>query len=725
MKKISIIIVQVFLQTVFLINLQAQEKKEIMPPSINNSFKHEQLETIFFSANGRGVLEEKNTEKGNPFWAGYSEIININPNKNGTIIHWDNNEVSWIIKFHSPETPALGVILEKVKIPSDARFYIYSDQNPNYYYVVSAKDVVSGYISTPHIPYESIVIEYVEKSKEGTIGIEGSFLISELVHIYNFLDISIEDKDLGDSEACQVNIKCAPEGDNWQQQKQGIARMIFRSGSNWYYCTGTLINNTNQDGTPYFLTAEHCGGDASQSDRNVWQFYFNYERPGCENTGTPPTNLVTGCDLKAKGPIDGGSDFQLLLLSSTPPIEWNPYYNGWSRSTSAPTSGVSIHHPSGDAKKISTYTETLTSATPNIGGSVMATNSAWRVTWSETINGHGVTEGGSSGSPIFNSQGLVVGTLSGGSSSCSSTSLPDFYGKFDYHWISNGTTSDKMLQTWLDPASTGTITLQGYSPGDNFIDILSESFEGTSFPPANWELQSSSSNTWKTSSGYTISGDTPIQINPYDGQKFVYIQWHGTQSQNEWLITPTLDLKDISGLALSFYFNGSYYWSVSPNDNCDLKVKAKIGDGSWTDIWNEENYGQWSTYEWHNVFLTNLSEYEGKSAVKFAFVYTGTDGANFNIDKIFIGYEGLKVNPSNLDITNVYPNPFNNILSLKNIQRFQRVTISNTLGQIIFSYHLTGNEEEALNLSFLQRGLYILTFYTEKGIIVSRKIIKR
>jgi len=386
---------------------------------------------------------------------------------------------------------------------------------------------------------------------------------------------------------------------------------------------------------------------------------------------------------------------------------------------------VSIHHPSGDAKKISTYTVTLTSSTPNIGGSVMATNSAWRVIWSQTLNGHGVTEGGSSGSPIFSSQGLVVGTLSGGSSSCSNTSLPDFYGKFDYHWTSNGATNQTRLQPWLDPSNTGITSLQGYSPGDNFIGLLSESFEGASFPPSNWELQSNSSNTWITSTGYTISGDTPIQINPYDGQKFAYVKWHGTQVQNEWLITPPLDLTDISGLVLSFYFNGSYYWSVNPNDNCDLKVKAKIGDGSWTDIWNEENHGQWSTYEWHNVFLTNLSEYEGKSAVKFAFVYTGTDGANFNIDKIFIGYEALKVTPSYLDIISVYPNPFDNTLIIKNIHEFQRVTISNAFGQIIYSTSLSGKEEDILNLFFLKSGLYILTFYTENGINISKKIIKR
>ena len=46
-----------------------------------------------------------------------------------------------------------------------------------------------------------------------------------------------------------------------------------------------------------------------------------------------------------------------------------------------------------------------------------------------TSNGHGVTEGGSSGSPIFNQSKRIVGQLSGGSSTCNSPNYSDLYGK--------------------------------------------------------------------------------------------------------------------------------------------------------------------------------------------------------------------------------------------------------------------------------------------------------
>ncbi len=313
--------------------------------------------------------------------------------------------------------------------------------------------------------------------------------LSEIVYIYFEENV---DKDLGDAASCQVNINCSPEGNNWQVQKRGVARISFREGSSWYLCSGTLINNTANDGTPYFLTAHHCGGTASAADRNVWQFYFNYERPGCPNTGTPPNNVITGCTYKAGGGISGGSDFQLVLLSSSPSLSWNPYYNGWSRSTTASPSGVGIHHPSGDAKKISTYTQTLGTGTWSGGMS----SAHWTVKWAQTTNGWGVTEGGSSGSPIFDNNKRVVGTLTGGSSDCNNQSTAiDYYGKFSKHWDANGTTNDKKLQPWLDPLGTNPTTLDGYDPNNPSGVNNPQNFTATAISQSqinlSWSLNSS------------------------------------------------------------------------------------------------------------------------------------------------------------------------------------------------------------------------------------------
>ena len=110
---------------------------------------------------------------------------------------------------------------------------------------------------------------------------------------------------------------------------------------------------------------------------------------------------------------------------------YNAYYNGWYRGTDASPSGVCIHHPSGDIKKISTYTATVTSATWQASSPA---NAWWRANGAQTQTNSGVKEGGASGSPIFNNNKLIVGTLLGCFVVVTLLLNNDLYGKFDYHW---------------------------------------------------------------------------------------------------------------------------------------------------------------------------------------------------------------------------------------------------------------------------------------------------
>ncbi|MDD4116161.1 MAG: T9SS type A sorting domain-containing protein [Massilibacteroides sp.] len=153
-----------------------------------------------------------------------------------------------------------------------------------------------------------------------------------------------------------------------------------------------------------------------------------------------------------------------MLLDQDIPESYNVYYNGWDRRNTAPQSGVSIHHPSGDYKKISTYTNKGEHATWYGTDSVIGERSAhWNVVFTETENGHGVTEGGSSGSPLFNQNHLVVGTLSGGSSSCEEPDELNLYGKLAYHWNKYSLADTARMDIWLDPEGTGAETLNGLS----------------------------------------------------------------------------------------------------------------------------------------------------------------------------------------------------------------------------------------------------------------------
>jgi hypothetical protein len=191
-----------------------------------------------------------------------------------------------------------------------------------------------------------------------------------------------------------------------------------------------------------------------------WVFYFGYEYPECTNSSSlPGNNTITGATFVASGGISPGSDFLLVRLNTSVPLSFDPYYVGWNRLDVASPSGVSIHQPKGDAKKISTYTVPLVSS--SWYGNPELTH--WKVVWAATQNGHGVTEAGSVGAPVFDKDGHLVGTLTGGESSCDAgaLNLPDYYGKFSYSWDQNGATINRQLMPWLDPDNTGITVLDG------------------------------------------------------------------------------------------------------------------------------------------------------------------------------------------------------------------------------------------------------------------------
>ncbi len=142
-----------------------------------------------------------------------------------------------------------------------------------------------------------------------------------------------------------------------ETRSKAAPRLSIKIGYYYYWCSGALINNTSNDRTPYLLTAEHCGEGANAGDMNQWIFYFNYQSATCTGNYGPSSNTVTGCSLKSKDPLTGfdGSDCELIKLNSTPPSTYNVYYSGWNRTNIPADSGVCIHHPNGDIKKISTY----------------------------------------------------------------------------------------------------------------------------------------------------------------------------------------------------------------------------------------------------------------------------------------------------------------------------------------------------------------------------------
>ncbi len=380
---------------------------------------------------------------------GYSIPVNVDLKSAGSMETLPDGSKIWRLTLSSPGALALGVYYSNFFLPEGSSLFLYNESKTQVIGAfTSENNPESGLFATEFIEGDDVTLEYTEPA--GTTE-RSAIFISEIAYAYRFITFESNGRETNLSLPCMINVKCS-EGNGWEDQIQGIARLSIKIGWSYYWCSGSLINNTSNDRMPYLLTAEHCGEGANASDLNQWIFYFNYQSATCSGNYGPSSNTVNGCTLKSKDPITGfdGSDWELVKLNSTPPVAYNVYYNGWNRTNVPADSGKCLHHPAGDIKKVSTFLTPMISSTWWNG-----TPSHWRVAWSETENGLSIMEGGSSGSPIFDQDHLIMGDLSGGytSNACDNPS-PAWFGKVWYSWDQMGSTPATRLKDWLDPTNT-------------------------------------------------------------------------------------------------------------------------------------------------------------------------------------------------------------------------------------------------------------------------------
>ena len=442
-------------------NLTAQISDGGTPPSIlfqlDDEFQKLDFESPDMNAiNQQDLLDEADGGIA-PRRMGVSVIVNKGIENSGNWTELPGGDKVWRLELEVPGALALGVYYNDFYLPEGGQLFLYN---------ANKKQILGAYtqqinpddnlFSTEFVQGDKVILEYWHPKGQTE---NPRLNISEVAYAYR--DIEFGTNGDRDSWWCMIDVACE-EGDNWENQIDGAARISIKIGGSYFWCSGSLINNTENDRTPYFLTAAHCGGTASSYDLNQWVFYFNYQAATCGGNSSG-SQTMTGCSLKAKdiSQADNGSDFYLVEFNQVIPVVYQVYYNGWNRTNNADDagSGVGVHHPAGDIEKISTYTTPLLSSTFWNG-----LPSHWKLQWSETVNGTSIMQGGSSGSPIFDSNGLIMGDLTGGytSNSCSNPS-PAYYGKLWYSWDQNGTTAGSRLKDWLDPNETGIEKLPGVS----------------------------------------------------------------------------------------------------------------------------------------------------------------------------------------------------------------------------------------------------------------------
>lgn len=368
---------------------------------------------------------------------------------------------------------AKGVLLtyDDFFIPQGGELFIYT---PNHAQILGAytheTHSTHGAFATEPLSGSSVTLEYTPPIS----GEMPSLLLSSVIHLFapmELPDAGILHQDEASDEFCQINVNCK-EASEWQTEKAGVVQMYMISKEGASFCTGNLLNNTNEDFRPLIISAAHCESATREQhntpkDRDQWIFTFHYEKPGCSNgrLSVLRGKSMVGCKLLSFLPIAGQSDGLLLELNQPIPASYRVYYNGWDRRKVLPTKGVGMHHPAGDAKKISVYDHTQSPVSEDTWYSVSTFDA---IKGDDNAHIHfsftqGATEGGSSGSSLWNENHLVVGTLSGGTPGCALKS-ENLYGKLAYHWDKYKKEGDPTTQmaTYLDPKGNGTAeTLKG------------------------------------------------------------------------------------------------------------------------------------------------------------------------------------------------------------------------------------------------------------------------
>lgn len=372
----------------------------------------------------------------------------------------------WRMQITLPGAPGIGIYFDRFHIPVGGELRICTPDGAfSRPYCTgphgAEENDPHGLWLSDELPGDAALIEYRQP-----LGCTGTpeLGISGVAYYFRFLYFEGEYNLAGDpergSEACQVDVNC-PEGLEWQCQRDAVVRLSITMQGATYLCSGAMVNNAAQDCRQLLLSSHHCADAMGSGDWALMKVRYTYEYFECDGTSSFNSRQKTGVlpitssDDMVNGSIDG-SDFLLMEVEDPIQANWNPFYAGWDATGITSPSGVGIHHPSGDRKKISTYTSQLSSS------NAYAPGAHWRVVWAATETNHGVTEGGSSGSPIFNPSRRIVGTLTGGSSMCATPTAPDFYGKFSYHWDGNNPIPvAQRLKAFLDPANSGIEVLDG------------------------------------------------------------------------------------------------------------------------------------------------------------------------------------------------------------------------------------------------------------------------
>jgi hypothetical protein len=709
-------------------------------------------------------------DKSKPWRFGHDIYVDHNFNDVGEWTTLENGDRIWRMTYKSEGAYTLNFMFDEFWIPEGAKLYVYNNAKDDllrpFTHHNNNPDEVLG---TWMVNGDQAWIEYHQPAN--VVG-QARITVGSVIHGYRTAETY--QKGLGDSGDCNQDVDCdiTPPSDpfelNTRKEEVKSASAMITVGGGTGICSGTLINNTNNDGTPYFITANHCGFNPG------WAFRFNWRspNPSCSTTANSPNGAfdqtVSGAILRANS---SQSDMALVEITDPSFFNNNPdvVWSGWNRSTTYnPTVNFGVHHPSGDIQKTCREDDGAYRQVVSFNGN--ANTQMWFIDQWEL----GVTEPGSSGSGLFNEVGHLIGVLSGGSAACSGTSNNggvDFYGRFDVAW-SFGSSASSRLSDWLDPGNTGVMTLDIYPAiqiFDNDASVnggpgLEAELCGPDFTPQITVVNRG--NLPLTSATVTYS---------FDSGANTVVNWTGSllTGEEEVVATPTygnlsagshvlnISVSNPNGVADENMANDNFAHSfdVSPGYSTNtvifnLNTDDYAGETSWelvdgngtvVDSGPATTYADFTAYQ-ETITIPTFDEcyvftifdsygdgiccgfgngsYDLQDDSGNIIISGGDFGSSESVQ--FNAQDPLSIDEYGLEnYISFYPNPVNDNLNITVRQTSEDVNyeVFNMMGQVVSKGSLASNNSSIIDMTNYQSGVYFVQLSTETSSF-TKKIMK-
>jgi lysyl endopeptidase len=416
---------------------------------------------------------------GKPFQIGFGRDVAQTATAEATqhVLKWQTTAAGGqvaAINFNSTGAKGLRIGLLVTQLPASATLRFYAkgattafEVNGDEVLAVLAKNLAAGDKTDAGRTFWGPVIEGTDATVEIELpaGVAASAVdvaIPSVTHMFMSVKEGVTASQLtgysyaNDSLSCQVDVVCSA---TLPVAAKSVAELIFNhvvpaTGlMGTYICTGTLLNNTANNGIPYVLTANHC--IANQTVASSLTSWWQYRSSSCNATnGNYYATIGGGAVLLYTA---YGTDTTLLRLNGTPPA--GVLFAGWDASTvpTVSTAVSDIHHPSGDAQRLSRGTVNGYYTRDTVNALFFKPSDAVNSTILSVKLTTGIVEPGSSGSGLFkgaDSNPQLIGQLYGGEDavcSTTTTSAPQatVYGRFDVAFKAG-------MSAWLSPAAVAT-----------------------------------------------------------------------------------------------------------------------------------------------------------------------------------------------------------------------------------------------------------------------------